>query len=44
MLNFGFAPPKGISLRRTAFWRILRWCPWWRLGCRWFLEPPKIAE
>jgi len=21
--------------------RILRWCPWWRLGCRWLLEPQK---
>jgi len=36
MLNFGFATSKRhiLTLNRV-FWRILRRCPWWRLGCRW---------
>jgi len=42
MLNFGFATPKRhIPAQNRVFWRILHWCPWRRLGCRWLFEPPK---
>jgi len=46
MLHFGFATPKRhILAQKRVFWYILRRCPWWRLGCGWYLEPPKkIAE
>ena len=47
MLKYGFGTPKRhILAQNRVLWRILRRCPWWRLGCRWFLEPPpqKIAE
>jgi len=45
MLNFGFMTLKRhILVQNRVFWRILRRCPWWHLGCRWFLEPQKIAE
>jgi len=42
MLKYGFVTPKRhILAQYRVFWRILRWCQWWRLGCRWFLEPKK---
>jgi len=46
MLKYGFGTPKRhILAQNRVLWRILRRCPWWRLGCRWFPEPPKkIAE
>jgi len=46
MLKYSFGTPKRhILVQNRVLWRILRRCPWWRLGCRWFLEPPKkIAE
>jgi len=42
MLNFGFATPKRhIFAQNCVFWCILCWCSWWRLGCRWLLQPRK---
>jgi len=37
-------PKRHILAQNRVFWRILRWCPWWRHGCRWFLEPPKNSR
>jgi len=34
-------PKRHILAQNRVLWRILRGCLWWRLGCRWFLEPPK---
>jgi len=35
MLKYDFVSPKHIFVWNRVFWRILRPCQWWRLGCRW---------